>query len=293
MAGLDYVHGYSAGEIERLIDQATVLTELLHADTRYPDASTVLEAGCGVGGQTVILAKNSPGARFTSVDISTASLETAKARVTEKGYGNVVFQQGDIYRLPFPDNSFDHVFVCFVLEHLKHPEHALVHLGTKLRPGGTLTVIEGDHGSTFFSPDSRDAWRTIQCLIDLQAQKGGDALIGRRLFPLLTQCRFSDIRVSPRMVYVDSSKPAYVEGFTKKTFIAMVEGVRDQAIDSGIATAESWETGIRHLKRTAEKDGTFCYTFFKAVACKPSATGESRRRRPLGCGKGIGEIGNP
>jgi hypothetical protein len=84
-----------------------------------------------------------------------------------------------------------------------------------------------------------------------------------------------------------------VEGFTKKTFIAMVEGVRGQAIDSGFATAESWETGIRHLKRTAEKDGTFCYTFFKAVACKPSATGESRRRRPLGCGKGIGEIGNP
>ena len=280
MAGLEYVHGYSASEVERLIDQATVLTELLHRDTRYPDGSSVLEAGCGVGAQTVVLAKNNPGTRFTSVDISTASLETARARVHEKGYGNVVFLQGDIYRLPFPDNSFDHVFVCFVLEHLKHPELALAHLGAKLRPGGTLTVIEGDHGSTFFYPDSRDAARTIQCLIDLQAKNGGDALIGRRLFPLLTQCGFSDIRVSPRMVYVDSSKPAYVEGFTKKTFIAMVEGVRDQAIDSGIATAESWETGIRHLKRTTEQDGTFCYTFFKAVARNPPVTGQSRRRRP-------------
>ena len=270
----EYVHGYSAGEVQRLIDQATTLTELLHQDTRYPQGSSVLEAGCGVGAQTVVLAGNSPGAHFTSVDISAASLEAARARVDETGHGNVVFQQGDIYRLPFPDLSFDHVFVCFVLEHLNRPEQALLHLGAKLKPGGTLTVIEGDHGSTYFYPDSRDAWRTIQCLIDLQALKGGDALIGRRLFPLLTQCGFSGVQVSPRMVYVDSSKPDYVEGFTKKTFIAMVEGVRDQALGAGMSTAQAWERGIRHLYRTTEKDGTFCYTFFKAVARKSPLAGE-------------------
>jgi ubiquinone/menaquinone biosynthesis C-methylase UbiE len=274
MAGSEYVHGYSASEVERLIDQATTLTELLHHDTRYPEGSSVLEAGCGVGGQTVTLAKNSPGAHFTSVDISAASLETAKARVKDHGYGNVLFQQGDIYRLPFPEQSFDHVFVCFVLEHLKHPGQALAHLGAKLKPGGTLTVIEGDHGSTYFHPDSREAWRTIQCLIDLQAQSGGDALIGRRLFPLLTQCGFAGVRISPRMVYVDSSKPAYVEGFTKKTFIAMVEGVRDQAIACGMSTVEAWDTGIRDLTRTTELDGTFCYTFFKAMARKSPVTGK-------------------
>ncbi len=274
MAEMEYVHGYSASEVERLVDQATALTELLHHDTRYPEGSSVLEAGCGVGGQTVALAKNSPGARFTAVDISPLSLETARARVQERGYRNVVFQQGDIYGLPFPDGSFDHVFVCFVLEHLKHPERALAHLGAKMKADGTLTVIEGDHGSTYFHPDSRDAWLTIQCLIDLQAQDGGDALIGRRLFPLLTQCGFSGVQVSPRMVYVDSSKPAYVEGFTKKTFIAMVEGVRGRAIASGMSTAEAWDRGIRHLYRTTERDGTFCYTFFKAVARKSSGTGK-------------------
>ncbi len=54
--GIGYVHGYSAGEETRLQDQATTLTGLLHADTRYPAGSRVLEAGCGVGAQTVILA---------------------------------------------------------------------------------------------------------------------------------------------------------------------------------------------------------------------------------------------
>ena len=53
-----YVHGYSARESERLADQAQTLTELLHHDTHYPAGSRVLEAGCGIGAQTVILARN-------------------------------------------------------------------------------------------------------------------------------------------------------------------------------------------------------------------------------------------
>ncbi len=38
----DYVHGYSERENTRLVDQATTLTELLHADTAYPPGSRVL-----------------------------------------------------------------------------------------------------------------------------------------------------------------------------------------------------------------------------------------------------------
>ena len=70
-SGGDYVHGYSGREAERLVDQATTLTELLHHDTRYPAGSRVLEAGCGVGAQTVALATGSPGASIMSIDIST------------------------------------------------------------------------------------------------------------------------------------------------------------------------------------------------------------------------------
>jgi methylase of polypeptide subunit release factors len=73
----EYVHGYSERERSRLFDQANTLTELLHGDTFYPAGSLVLEAGCGVGAQTVILAKNSSQAQFTSIDISPASINKA------------------------------------------------------------------------------------------------------------------------------------------------------------------------------------------------------------------------
>ena len=93
-------------------------------------------------------------------------------------------------------------------------------------------------------------------------------MIGRELYPLLQRAGFRSVRVSPRMVYVDSSKPGLVDGFTKKTFTAMTEGVREAAIAAGIIEREVFDRGIRDLYRTAEADGVFCYTFFKGVAEK-------------------------
>jgi hypothetical protein len=137
-----------------------------------------------------------------------------------------------------------------------------------VREGGTITVIEGDHGSAFFHPASAYARRTIDCLVALQRRAGGNALIGRELYPLLTGAGFADVRVSPRMVYADPSRPPVVEGFTRRTFTAMVEGVRNEALSAGMITENDWNQGIADLQRTAGAGGVFCYTFFKAIAHK-------------------------
>jgi len=263
-----YVHGYSDSERARLLDQARTLTDLLHWDTGYPSGSLVLEAGCGVGAQTLTLAERSAGATIVSIDVSARSLASARQRVGAAGLDNVVFERADLYALPFRAESFDHVFVCFVLEHLTRPRQALAALRTVLKRGGTLTVIEGDHGSVYFHPESAAARRAIQCLIDLQARGGGDSLIGRSLYPLLVDAGLQDVAVSPRMVYVDASRPDLVDGFTRKTFTAMVEGVGERAIAEGLIDEATWRRGIRDLYRTSEADGTFCYAFFKAVARK-------------------------
>ncbi|MCW2273394.1 methyltransferase domain-containing protein [Rhodoblastus acidophilus] len=259
-----YVHGYDAAEMRRLLDQAATLADLLHFGTHYPPGAEVLEAGCGVGAQTEALLRNSPGVRLTCIDVSRDSLEKAQQRAEEMGCA-VNFQVADIFDLPFAEASFDHVFLCFVLEHGGDPVKALRALKKVLRPGGTLTVIEGDHGSAHFWPDSAHARRAIQCQIALQRQAGGDARIGRRLYPLLTQAGFSAPEVTPRMVYVDGSKPRLADGFTRNTFAAMIEGVRARAIATGLASAADFDQGVADLHRTTERDGVFCYTFFKAV----------------------------
>jgi SAM-dependent methyltransferase len=260
-----YVHGYSTREADRLADQADTLCELLHHDTVYPPGSLVLECACGTGAQTVHLAARNPGARIVSVDISESSLAEARARVEAAGHRNVSFQTANLFDLPFGEAHFDHVFLCFVLEHLTEPGAALRAITRVVRRGGTATAIEGDHGSWYCHPQTAEATRAVQCLVDVQRLMGGDSLIGRQLYPLLMDAGFGDVRVSPRMVYVDGSRPELVEGFSRKTFIAMVEGVRDQALARGLIERPTWDKGIADLYRATEPDGTFCYTFFKGT----------------------------
>jgi ubiquinone/menaquinone biosynthesis C-methylase UbiE len=266
-----YVHGYQARESRRLGDQAGTLQELLHRDTDYPSGASVLEVGCGVGAQTVALAARNPGVELTCIDVSPDSLELARSRVHNAGYDNVTFVQADVFDLPYPEGPlagglFDHAFVCFLLEHLERPVEALARLQTMLKPGGTITVIEGDHGSTYFHPDSEAARAVIDCQVRLQRHAGGDALIGRRLYPMLVGAGYRSVAVSPRQVYVDASRPELVDGFIRNTFTAMIEGIRQPAIAAGLIDAGQFDRGICDLLRTTEPDGVFCYTFFKATA---------------------------
>ncbi len=267
-ASVEYVHGYAEHELQRLRDQSDTLSDLLHHDTRYPAGSRVLEAGCGVGAQTINLLKNSPEADITSLDISMESIHRARDAVSG-GDSLIPFLQANIFGLPFAPDTFDHIFVCFVLEHLPNPEEALQRLKTILKPGGTLTVIEGDHGSCYFYPDSENARHVWNCLVDAQAQLGGDSLIGRRLYPLLHHAGFQQINVTPRVVYADHSRPQWVEGFTIKTICAMVEGVHQRALEMKLTDEKRWDAGMKALRKTAEApDGVFNYSFFKGIAVK-------------------------
>jgi SAM-dependent methyltransferase len=268
MKQTNYVHGYSEREAERLSDQASTLSDLLHHDTFFPPGSRVLEAGCGTGCQTRIVAGHSPGAEIISVDISQTSLTTAKATLGDLGLPGHQFILGDLFQPPFRVHSFDHIFVCFVLEHLPDPGTVLRILRDLLKPGGTITVIEGDHGSCYFHPETGMALAAWHCLIDVQATTGGNSLIGRQLYPLLSSAGYRDIHVSPRMVCSDHSKPDFEEGFVRKTIIPMVEGVRFQAVGEGMITPHDFDLGIADLHRTASAGGTFCYTFFKGSAKK-------------------------
>lgn len=268
MESIKYVHGYSNREALRLNDQADTLDSIIHNDTIFPKDSFVLEAGCGVGAQTKIIATKNPDSTFLSIDLSQDSIDEAYKLIKSSNINNVEFRQADIYELPFKNETFDSIIICFVLEHLHNPVQALNELKRVLKRGGTMMAIEGDHGSTFFSPDSKEAHSAIDCQVTLQSKNGGNSNIGRELYPLFSTIGLSDISVSPRMVYVDASKPKLVEGFIKNTFIAMIEGVGEQSVKQNLIDKTTFEKGIRDLYSTTESNGVFSYTFFKAFGTK-------------------------
>ena len=266
---VSYVHGYSERETERLYDQAGSVRDLIHSDTAYPPGSVVLEAGCGVGAQTLTLAQNSPKATFLSIDWAEGSLALARELINQNKISNVEFLHADIFNLPIDEECVDHIFVCHLLEHLFDPVAGLMILQKYLKRDGSITVFEGDHGSCYFHPQNKEATQAWNCLIEVQKKLGANSLIGRELFPLIKASEFRNVCVVPKMVYIDQAFPELRESFVNKTIIPMVEGVKTQSLDLGLINERAWQKGIEGLHRTrTDENGVFCYTFFKGTAIR-------------------------
>src|SRR5215467_3931827 len=80
--------------------------------------SRILDCGCGPGSITVGLAQWAPDGQTVGSDL---------------GVKNVSFRQGDIFALPFEDESFDVVFSQTVLYHIANPGNALAEIKRVLR----------------------------------------------------------------------------------------------------------------------------------------------------------------
>ena len=84
---------------------------------------SILDVGCGEGHVIRLIRNNDWNLKLVGLDIDKNSLKMAKEKIE-----NVNFIYGDIYELPFDDNSFDLVICSEVLEHLKKPALAMKEL---------------------------------------------------------------------------------------------------------------------------------------------------------------------
>ena len=267
---MSYVHGYTTRETQRLLEQSLILEDLLHTGTSFQQGEKVLEAGCGVGAQTRILARRNPDAIFECVDISRESIDQARGVARQEGIENVAFKQADLHALSYKPSSFDHVFVCFVLEHLPDPAFALRIIKQILKPGGSITLIEGDHGSGFWTPETDQSKMAWNGLIDSQIALGHDPNIGRRVYPLLKNAGFQISDVSPRWVYADQSNPVLLDGVINQIIAPMVYSAEKQVLDNAYMQVGDWKKGLNDIREVARHpEGTFFYTWFKGVGIKP------------------------
>jgi SAM-dependent methyltransferase len=130
----------------------------------------ILDAGCGDGWMSVILAKL--GAMVAALDLSPDAIEMAKARVAINDVtDNVRLHAGSFYSMPFPDHSFDIVIGQAVLHHLKDKRAAAMEVRRVMKPGGRAIFVECFGNCEFLerlrlqipvacaSPEDLDHWK--------------------------------------------------------------------------------------------------------------------------------------
>lgn len=108
----------------------------------------VLDAGCGLGDQVVLISPNV--ASVTAIDYSDPMVKRCRARLEHDGVKNAQASVADVTKLPFPDNSFDAAVSICVLQYLTEDEclKMFSEMSRVVKAGGTIVY----HFKNTFSP---------------------------------------------------------------------------------------------------------------------------------------------
>ncbi len=102
------------------------------------EGKVILDAGCGTGYKSLILAEANPGAKIVGVDISEKSIELAKERLRYHGFETAEFYCLSIEDLPTLDWKFDYINNDEVLYVVPDPIAALQAMKSVLKPEGII-----------------------------------------------------------------------------------------------------------------------------------------------------------
>ena len=232
----------------RYLDLATRSTsykrESLLALALQP-GSRVLDVGCGTGDDARPLAELvGPAGYVVGLDPSTTMIAEAQRRGTGGGpAAPVEFHLGDVYALPFPDDSFDATRADRVFQHLTDPLAALAEMRRVTRPGGVVSVLDPDWDSLVVDVPDRAIFRKIRGHIN-------DTTIGRysgsRLYGLFHRAGLRDVRVATTVL-------AALTDYSVANQLADLNAMGDAAHAARAITAEEhaeWQDALRELRET-------------------------------------------
>jgi SAM-dependent methyltransferase len=183
---------HSDSECDRLERQASLAD--LPGHLRYvsvPARAHILDAGCGSGSMARLLARAHSDAKVVGIDLRADYVAFAQQRAVVEGVKNVAFRQGDVFRLPFADATFDIVWSKYVLQWVKNPELAVAEFRRVAKPGGLVVCCNFDGFAVTHWPETPD----LQALVNRVFADLVDPFIGRKMAALFRDAHLVDIKV--------------------------------------------------------------------------------------------------
>jgi SAM-dependent methyltransferase len=131
LAAVDQLHTGGAGATLDLMKK-----------TNITDAWHVLDAGCGIGGSSRVIAKTF-SCQVTGIDLAGSFIETAKDLTKWCQLSpSIQFEKGSVLKMPFDDNTFDAVLCQQILMNIQDKKTAVKEFYRVLKPGGSLILHE-------------------------------------------------------------------------------------------------------------------------------------------------------
>ena len=209
---------------------------------------SVVDLGCGVGLTTQLLAELvGPTGEVVGVDYSAAQVEQARA-LLPAGLSNVRFVEASATDTGLRRESFDVVYCRFLLIHLQDPQAALFEMHELLKPGGIMAVEDGDLTSATSEPRSK--LEEFSNLFGALGPKWGvDYTLGRRLFHLVLNAKFSQVEIT-------FNQPVFAKGENKRLLELSVAEAGASFVSAGLVSQEQLqETVARDVSSRRRRNG--------------------------------------
>ncbi|KAI8917867.1 S-adenosyl-L-methionine-dependent methyltransferase [Powellomyces hirtus] len=264
-----YTHGHHASVLRShtwrtALNSASYLLPHLHS------THTLLDIGCGPGTITTDLA--SYVSHVTAIDISASVIQQASERAQELGVRNVVFEEGDVFALTYPDASFDVVHAHQVLQHVRDPVAALRELRRVTKPGGVVAVREVDFAGTVWYPlDSahQDLTTWLALYSRVARSNGGEPDAGRRLHAWARDAGFESdkiVKSSSTWCYASREEVAWWSGLWAERTVK--SDFASSALRNGVCTKEELEQVAESWKAWGNSQDAWCSLLHGEVLCR-------------------------
>ena len=246
-----YLMGRTPAESERLRLQASILAPHSAHLLRLAGITSgmrVLDAGCGAGDMSMLLAKLvGPDGAVIGVDMNPAILELARARAAEAGLANVSYLDGDLTGLRL-DEPVDALAGRLILLYLKEPAATVRALSRLVRSGGVVSFQEFNITRTRSVPPTPVVTRSMGWIIDATRAAGLNPDLGEQAASILRDAGLSveGAATAGAAGSAESAMPAYLEGTLRSVLPAVL--AHGQVTEAEVAIDTVAERVARELK---------------------------------------------
>jgi ubiquinone/menaquinone biosynthesis C-methylase UbiE len=254
-----YYYAGKPEEIIRLENQGKVYGSLLEKEMTLlglKPGMRVLDAGCGTGVATRLIAtKISPGEVY-GVDTDSMFINEAKKLATKNGSNNIKFGLGNIDELEFENGFFDLSYCRLVLMHVRNPVKTVDELKRVTKNGGIVAISDQDDGGIMVYPKLPKMMDVFYKYGYFAKKRGEERYIGRRLFSILKQADLSPITIYPFPIYATQQNPEMLNMLVSVP-VQLVESSKDDMIKQEFITTEDYEEAIKEVKMFLVHPGAF------------------------------------